>query len=103
VRQLPSKVLNAVENDLTSIPYNAATAVSDGRMYPPDPQFEQAFPWHPKVRCFAHVSHFTLIGHNGAIEIRGKPQRPVSGVVNPLDGELIFSKAGSDGKKVMEQ
>jgi hypothetical protein len=55
------------------------------------------------VRCFAHVSHFTLIGHNGAIEIRGKPQRPVSGVVNPLDGELIFSKAGSDGKKVMEQ
>jgi hypothetical protein len=86
-RQL-SDILNAVENEMTSIPFDPANWQNDGRMYPPQSDNLKAVPSRSDVRRFRSKSHNTLIGDNGAIEIRD------------LSGRAIFAKAGADGRPV---
>jgi hypothetical protein len=86
-----SKTLNQVEDEMSGVPYNPSKWQTDGRLYPPQPDSERAFSGHQKVRRFRSIQHNTLIGENGSIEIR------------TLAGEVVFSKAGGDGKGVMEQ
>ena len=81
--------LNAVEDELTSIPYDPSQWRSDGRLYPPqkDNMLETG---GPQVGGFRSFRHRTLIGLNGAIEIR------------ETSGRIVFAKPGADGKFVTD-
>ena len=81
-------ILNAVEDELTSIPFDPANWQADGRMYPPQPDSVRAVPGRPDVRRYRSRSHSTLIGDGGAIEIRD------------LKGASIVSKPGADGRAI---
>ena len=94
-RQLET-TLNHVEDELSGVPFDPVTRGLDGRLYPPQLDSEKAFPSHPRVRRFRHRNHNTLIGENGSIQIRKAARRP-------LDGEVVFSKPGADGKEVLDR
>lgn len=90
-QQLAS-VLNEVEDELTSIPFNPDTWQTDGRMYPPQQDSIRVIDGHPNVKRFRSRSHNTFFGDNGAIEIRA------------VTGEtVIFTKPGADARGVWEQ
>ena len=91
--KLVCETLNAVEDELTNIPYNLDTSDSDGRLYPPLEDNVRAVEGHSHVKRYRHRSHNTFIGDNGAIEIQ-----LVAGKAPPL-----ISKHGSDGRGVWEQ
>ena len=79
-------ILNAVEEEMTSIPFDPANWQSDGRMYPPQMDSVRAVPGRSDVKRFRSKSHNTLIGVNGAFEIRD------------LSGQPILTKPGADGQ-----
>ena len=85
------ETLNAVEDQLSGIPYDPTKWQSDGRLYPPQLDSERAQTPHPKVRRFRSVAHNTLIGENGSIEIQ------------TLMGQVVFSKSGADGRRILDQ
>jgi hypothetical protein len=82
-------VLNAVEDEMTSIPFDPASWQTDGRMYPPQMDSLRAVPGRPDVRRFRSKAHNTLIGDNGAIEIR-----------EVSSGRTILAKPGADGQTI---
>ena len=84
-------VLNEVEDEMTAIPFDPENWQTDGRLYPPQLDNVRTVPNKNFVKRFRSVGHNTLIGENGSIEIR---------VVE--SEEIIFSKAGEDGRKVFE-
>jgi hypothetical protein len=86
-RQL-GDILNAVEDEMTSIPYDPASWQTDGRMYPPQMDSLRAVPGRGDVRRFRSKAHNTLIGDNGAIEIR------------EVAGRVILTKPGADGRTI---
>jgi hypothetical protein len=92
---LIASLLNAVEDEMTSIPFNPPTWQTDGRMYPPQADAVRDVPLFPSVKRYRSLVHNTFIGANGAIEIALPP--PVDG------GQTIFSKNGIDGKPVQRQ
>jgi hypothetical protein len=81
-------ILNAVEDEMTTIPFDPANWQNDSRMYPPQMDSLRAVPGRSDVRRFRSRSHNTLIAINGAIAIRD------------LSGRAIFSKPGADGRTV---
>ena len=81
-------ILNAVEVEMTTIPFDPANWQNDGRMYPPQMDSLRAIPGRSDVKRFRSRSHNTLIGDNRAIEIRD------------LSSRAIFSKPGADGRTV---
>lgn len=81
-------VLNAVEDEMTSIPFDPANWQSDGRIYPPQLDSLRAAPGRGDVKRFRSKAHNTLIGDNGAIEIRD------------LSGRVVLSKPGADGRTI---
>jgi hypothetical protein len=82
--------LNAVEDDLTSIPYDPSHWRSDGRLYPP--QADNAVETSRRdVRGFRSFRHQTLIGLNGSIDISEKA------------GKVVFSRPGADGKFIADR
>jgi hypothetical protein len=89
-RQL-GDILNAVEDELASIPYDPANWQNDGRMYPPQLDSARIVPGRSDVTQFRSRAHNTLIGDNGAIEIRD------------LSGRPFLTKAGTDGRMISEQ
>lgn len=88
---LLAAVLNEVENELTTIPFNPSTWQTDGRMYPPQPDSVRDVAGYPTVKRYRSVGHNTLIADNGAIEIMALPFP---------GGKVLFSKLGADGKDV---
>ncbi len=86
--RLIGETLNAVEDEMTDIPFDPSAWVTDGRMYPPQDDRMRSVPNRPDVKRFVSKRHSTWIGNNGAIEIRDHLQRP------------IFRKAGADGKEI---
>ncbi|WP_147470069.1 hypothetical protein [Corallococcus sp. AB049A] len=82
-----SEVLNAVENELTSIPYDPSSWRTDGRMYPP--QADNRRQVHEGLARYRNRKHSTFIGENGAIQIRDSDT-----------GTILLSKPGTDGKEV---
>lgn len=78
-------ILNVVEDELTTIPYDPANWQNDGRLYPPQMDSVRPVPGRPEVRRFRSRRHSTLIGDNGAIEIRD------------ASGRAILVKPGADG------
>jgi hypothetical protein len=81
-------LLNAVEDELSGVPYDPANWQSDGRLYPPFSDSVRSVKGQPDVKRFRSLWHNTLVAMNGAIEIR------------TIDGTLEFSKLGRDGKGV---
>jgi hypothetical protein len=81
-------ILNAVEDEMTTIPYDPTSWQNDGRMYPPQMDSLRAVPGRDDLKRFRSKSHNTLIGDHGAIEIRD------------ISGRVIFSKPGSNGRAV---
>jgi hypothetical protein len=73
---------------MTSIPFDPSNWQNDGRMYPPQWDSLRAVPGRSDVRRFRSKAHNTLIGANGAIEIRD------------LSGRTVFTKPGADGRTV---
>ena len=84
-------ILNEVEDEMTSVPYNPENWQTDGRMYPPLGDSIRSVPDHPLIKRFRSRGHNTFIGDNGSIEIQ-----VISSKVT------IFSKPGEDGRKVWE-
>ena len=82
------EILNGVEDEMTTIPFDPANWRNDGRMYPPQLDNLRHLPGRVDVGRFRSKGHQTLIGENGAIEIRA------------ISGKVLLSKAGSDGKTI---
>lgn len=73
---------------MTSIPFDPANWQDDGRMYPPQLDNLGAVAGRSDVKRFRSRDHKTLIGDNGAIEIRD------------LSGRAVLTKPGADGRTV---
>jgi hypothetical protein len=85
--RLLGDTLNAVEDEMTSVPFDPSRWATDGRMYPPQPDAEVAAPsGRSGVRTFRTKGHRVLFGAAGAIEIQD------------ISGRAIFSKPGADGR-----
>ena len=86
------RTMDAVEDEMTSIPNNPATWMTDGRMYPPQMDSLRKT-GQPDVKRFVNRGHNTLIGDNGAITIQLQT------------GKVDFAKAGADraGDRTMNQ
>ena len=84
--------LNAVEDELTDIPFNQETSDSDGRLYPPLRENLRDVATHPRVKRHRHRFHLTFFGDNGAIEIQ-----------EVQTNRVAFEKPGRDGKGVWKQ
>lgn len=85
-----SDILNEVEDEMTSIPYNLAEWRTDGRLYPPQDDSRHSVPGHPRVVRYRSKEDNTFIGANGSIEI----QR--------VDKSVRVDKAGADGRHVWD-
>jgi len=85
---LIAATLTAVEDDLTDVPADPERWMTDGRMYPPQPDSRREVPEHPEVTRYRSRAHNTFVRSNGAIEIRD------------LADQVLFRKAGGDGKYV---
>ena len=72
-----SDILDFVEDEMTSIPFDPANWQNDGRIYPPQFDSPRMVPGRGDVRRFRSRAHNTLIGDNGAIEIRDLSGRPI--------------------------
>ncbi len=73
---------------MTTIPFDPTNWQNDGRMYPPQMDSLRTVPGRDDVRRFRSKAHNTLVGDNGAIEIRD------------LSGRPILAKPGVDGRTI---
>lgn len=62
--------MNAVEDELTDIPYNLATWMTDGRLYPPQLDNRREIEGKAGSYRFRSRLHVTTIGADGSIEIK---------------------------------
>lgn len=85
-----SNILNEVEDELTSIPFDPESWFVDGRLYPPQPDSARPVPGHPLVVRYRSRKHNTFVGANGSIEVQG------------MDGRVHFQKRGADGRGVWQ-
>lgn len=83
--------LNAVEDELTTIPYAPERWMSDGRMYPPQLDSMHEVPDRPRVKRFRSRAHNTFIGDNGSLLIEDAGTR-----------QTLFAKAGQNGQEVTD-
>jgi hypothetical protein len=85
MRSQLDNVINAVEDQLTGIPYDPANWQTDGRIYPVHDDNVFDVPGHPRVTLLRARKNLVYIGDNGSAEIRN------------ASGDVAFRKAGSDG------
>jgi hypothetical protein len=85
-----SNILNRVEDELTSIPYDPENWLVDGRLYPPQADSARPVPGHPLAVRYRSRKHNTFVGANGSIEVQG------------IDGCVHFRKRGADGRSVWQ-
>ena len=90
-RELLARILMQVENDLTEIPNIPENWRTDGRMYPPQDDSRREVAGWPAVTRYRSLWHNTYIAQNGAIEIAA------------VDGEVLLSKAGANGRHVWDR
>ena len=89
--ELMASILNAVEDELTGIPYAPDNWRSDGRMYPPQDDAKREVPEMPGWTRYRNRAHVTLIGPNGEIRI------------DEVSGKCLLNKPGPHGPKIGEQ
>jgi len=85
---LIATTLTAVEDEFTEVPADPTRWMTDGRMYPPQPDSRREVSEQSDVTRYRSRAHNTFIRTNGAIEIRN------------LADEVLFRKVGADGKHV---
>jgi hypothetical protein len=107
-REQLDRTLNAVEDEWTSIPFDPAALdpsmrlAPTERMYPPQDDSRRSVPGRPEVVRFISRGKYTFIRSNGAIEIRSS-RGPDGTIAQPAEtGDLIFAKAGADGRGVWD-
>jgi hypothetical protein len=81
--------LNGVEDEMTSIPYDPTLPLTDGRMYPPQPDSRRAVPDRPDVTRYRSRKHSIRIRDNGAIQI-----------IDQATGAIALDKPGADGQNI---
>ncbi len=84
------QTLNAVEDELTAIPFDPSNWQSDGRMYPPQADNIHSMPGRPGLKRVRTLGHNIFIAANGAMHFR------------MLGGSDVFSKPGADGKGIAD-
>lgn len=82
--------LTAVEDEMTDVPADPSKWMTDGRLYPPQPDSRRHVPEYTWVTRYRSRGHNTFIAQNGAIEIRR------------LEGDVLFRKAGRDRRHVWD-
>ena len=84
------RIMNEVEDELSGVPMDSDPPMDsdDGRMYPPKEDMVFDMPGRPAVKVCLSKRHHTLVGNNGAIEIRS------------LLGAIEFRKPGHDGRSL---
>lgn len=89
--ELICKALDAVEDEHSGVPNTPSNWLTDGRLYPPQPDRSYAVDGFPDVVWYKSFGHSTYIGSNGAIEVK---------IV--ATNEVDFTKPGANGKGVWE-
>ena len=90
VRLRLDEAMKDVEDELSGIPENpnaAAGMLTDGRMYPPQYNFERHSS-SSSVRVFRQRGHVTRFGKNGSLRIEGP------------EGKVEIDLPGEDGRTV---
>ncbi len=87
--QQVTDILNRVEDEMTSIPYDPTFPLNDGRMYPPQPDSKKAVSGRPDVNRYRSRGHSTLIGDKGAIQI-----------IDHGSNTIVFNKPGAGGQVI---
>lgn len=91
MRRQMDDVLNAVEDQMSGVPYDPRRWLTDGRLYPVQDDNLYEVEGHPRVTLLRARRNEIYIGDNGAIEVR-----------NADTGAVEFRKAGADGLGVWE-
>jgi len=88
-RGLIDATLNAVEDEMTSIPFDPSAWMTDGRMYPVQDDYIFDVSGRPDLKRLATRRQDLFIRSNGAFRI-----------VSRRDAQILIEKLGSDGKGV---
>ncbi len=84
-------IIDAVEDQLSDVPFDPRSWQTDGRLYAPQRDSARSVPEHPRVTRYRTRAHNVYVAVNGALE------------VHTVAGQCaVFSKLGADGRGVWE-
>lgn len=95
--ELMDRIFRAVEDIHSGVPH---LPFHVDRLYPPAASMERKIEGKSWLRRYRHTNHYTLIGDNGAIQIRAFVRGLRNGVMTILDERTEFDKTGADGRRI---
>ena len=88
---LLADTLNAVEDELSGVPFQPDNWQTDGRLYPPKEDSRIKCPERPSLRKYRSKGHYNFFGSNGSIRIE------------TLDDKILLDKpSDKDGRSTHE-